>query len=364
MAGPTLRTLRFARAWLSGSEPAEVRETVVDDGRESLPATVVEPRKAPVSGSWIALHGVTRPGRRHPQLLRFARAFASGGVRVLLPEIREWTELRLAPERTVPVVRACVDHLDRAGSVTRPPGLVGFSFGAPQAVRAAADPTLRDRLGGVVGFGAYCDVERTFRFQLTGRHEWRGRKEHLEPDPYGRWIIAANYLARTSGHEDAGDVADALRRLAAEAGDRRVPAADPVLRPLRGELRAGLPGERRPLFDLFAPAAGERPDPEAAGELASRVARAALRASPALEVRDRLSDVGCPVELIHGRSDRLIPYTETLRLREAFPDGVPVNALVTSLFTHSRGSRIRLGLSSLREGWTLFRTLRRVVALA
>ncbi len=133
-------------------------------------------------------------------------------------------------------------------------GLVGFSFGSPQALAASAHPDVRDRLAGVVGFGGYCDLERTILFQLTGRHEWEGRVHHLRPDPYGRWIVAANYLTAVPGMEDADEVARGLRRLAALAGDRGVMSWDEQFDPVKKEIRARLgPGRHREVFDLFAP---------------------------------------------------------------------------------------------------------------
>lgn len=362
MPGPTLRTLRFLRGWLSRKAPVEVGEVHVGRGDERLPATRLSHRTADASApAWIALHGATRPGREHPELIRFARALAGSGAVVLIPEIREWQELRLAPERTVPVTRACVEHLERTQAAT--PGLVGFSFGAPQAIRASAHPSLRGRLGGVVGFGAYCDLERTVRFGLDGVHERRGDRRRLEPDPYGRWVIAANYLTGVPGCRDAGDVAKALRRLASEAGERQIPADDPALLPLRRTLREEIAPDRRPVFDLFAPEPGADRDPGEVERLAREVAAAAREQSPELDVRPHLEHVPCPVELIHGRDDRLIPFTETLRLREAFPEGARVRATITGLFSHSRESPMRAGVGLVREGWRFFRVLRRVLGL-
>jgi hypothetical protein len=40
--------------------------------------------------------------------------------------------------------------------------------------------------------------------------------------------------------------------------------------------------------------------------------------------------------LIHGRQDRLLPFTETLRLAESFPPGSEVKVFLTGLFSHSR----------------------------
>ncbi|MFP3948648.1 MAG: hypothetical protein ACLFWG_07945 [Longimicrobiales bacterium] len=310
---------------------------------------------------------------------------ASAGGRVVVPEIREWVELRLAPEHTVPAIRAVVTWIaerdrDRVG-------LVGFSFGAPQALRAAADPSLRDRIAGVAGFGGYSDIHRAVRFQLTGRHEWRGEERWLAPDPYGRWIMAGNHLTDIPEHEDAADVARALLRLAAIAGDERIPADSPIMEDHRAALRKDVAPPRQPLYDLLADgppsrgAAGLPPESsneptadhagkEGEGDLLGRLASladslgdAALRTTPLLDVRPHLAGIQCPVELIHGRHDRLIPCTESLRLAEALPENARVRLTVTELFTHTEDKSLGTGLGATREGWRFFSALRRVLGM-
>src|SRR5688572_21152654 len=204
--GTTMGTIRSARSWITGR--ATVRERAVQILRDerSAPALLITPPEArtprPV---WILLHGVTRPGIEHPQLLRIARALAAGGAVVLVPEVPEWKELRLAPGATLPTVATSIEALRGVPEAAQPPyGLMGFSFGGPQALIAASHESVAQDIGCVVSFGGYCDLERTLRFHFTGEHEWRGRLERVEsPDPYGRWVVGANYLTSSPGFEDA-----------------------------------------------------------------------------------------------------------------------------------------------------------------
>lgn len=356
--GEWARAIRFGRAWMRGGARVASSELSVDRGDDRVPATLYLPASG-VGGSggargglpgWVVLHGVTRPGRFHPSLVRFAESLAGTGAAVLVPEIPEWRELRLDPERAVPTIQAAVLSLDQRQE-TEPgrTGLLGFSFGAPQAIVASTDPRLDGHLAAVVGFGAYCDLVRTVRFQFTGRHEWKGRSRHLAPDPYGRWIVGANYLTDVPGHEDAGPVAEALHRLAREAGDRRLVAYDPAYDPLKRAARQGLPPGLRPLFDLFAPVDDHAPDAGLADALAVGLAEAARRRSPAVDPRPYLARVRVPVRLIHGLQDELIPYTESLRLEAAFPPGADVTAFVTGLFAHSKGQGHSRPLAVARE---------------
>lgn len=338
MASPALRMLRYTRAWLSGRDDVRARELWLDRAGTPIPATLLTPGDVPGPlSAWVVLHGITRPGRTHRQLVRFTRALAEGGAAVLVPEVPEWRALDLAPDLTVPTVLACLDALAGLDGLIAPGprGLLGFSFGAPQALTATADPRLARQIAGVVGFGGYCDLERTIVFQFTGRHEYGGTQHHLRPDPYGRWIVGANYLTRVSGLEDAAPVARALRQLAAEAGDAGVISWDPRFDTTKERLRRTLTPTDRGVFDLFAPPDGGEPSPSAAEELAHRLAQAARRMDPGLEPAPLLAGVRGPVHLLHGRQDHLIPFTEMQRLRDALPDDVESHGTVTRLFGHS-----------------------------
>jgi pimeloyl-ACP methyl ester carboxylesterase len=240
-----------------------------------------------------------------------------------------------------PTLKGCVDWLRQHPDVARAPlGLIGFSFGAPQVAIAAADGYLRDDVAGIVLFGGYCSLERTLACQLTGKHEWNGTEYDLDPDPFGRWVVASNYLTRVEGLEDARDVADSLGRLATAASGQRIPAWDSRHDDLIGELREALPFHRRDLFDQFATASHTPPrdaphDIERGRHLAGRLAEACRVNDPLLDPTPELASVDLPTRLIHGRGDRLIPFTEGHRLETSLPPGTCRSLTVTGLFNHS-----------------------------
>jgi len=343
------RTVRYARAWIAGPHHFVEEEILLDRDGVAVPATVVRPQ-GPTRGlpAWVVMHGITRPGRAHAQLVRFTRAVASAGIASIVPEVPEWRELRLAPHLSTPTIAAAVRGLRDTGLVHDAPlGLVGFSFGAPHAIASAADPTLAEEIGAVCAFGGYCQPESTFRFMMSGRHEWAGQSFVIEPDPYGRWIVAANYLPAVPGHELATDVADALRTLAAWAGDIGAASRDPVYDPVIERLRAGVAEERRALFDAFARRSDARPDADPHLDIADGLARAARSIDPAIDAAYGLERFDRPLSILHGRSDHLVPFTEAYRLRQATRATAP-HLTVTRLFGHSSQDPFPFG-SALRE---------------
>ena len=161
------RTTRFAREWTWPGAALEEDELALPGHPENRLATRIRPRKLQRGPAWILLHGITRTGRSHVGLLRFARSLAAGGATVLIPEIPDWIAMDIAPERARGAVLDGIAAAESDPRVEGKPGLVGFSFGAPQALRTAGDPSLSPRLGVVAAFGGYVDLESTVEFLIT-----------------------------------------------------------------------------------------------------------------------------------------------------------------------------------------------------
>lgn len=355
-------TLAFLRAHRHPeSAPVLHTETSYQRGREQLPADLMLParggRKLP---GYVILHGLTRTGRAHTGLRNFARAVAASGHAALVPEITEWRDLRVAPAVTIETIQAAVRALhDRPEVDPDRIGLVGFSFGATQALVAASDPATAALLRAVVAWGGYEELERLFVFGLTGEHSLDGVQYHIQPDPYGRWIMLGNYLTAVAGHAGDRDVARAAHALALQAGDLGVPAWDAALDPLKTRLRMGLGRAQRELFDRVAPPSSRPAEgtPENRA-LAHALAHAALDSDPLLDPRPSLPALQVPVLLAHGRDDRLVPFTETVRLARVLRDKL-IHSEITALFAHSGGAQHGLGVTGMaREGYRFLRLIR------
>ena len=347
----TARALRFGKGWKLGAPGVRELEIRIERSDRTSPATLLLPGDAPrpVPG-WVTLHGITRPGRKHPTLVRFVRALAASGAAVLVPEVPEWREMLLAPREAADTLRAAVLALaGRPEVLPNHLGVMGFSFGGPQALMAGMDPSLAPHLRVVASFGGYSDMERTVRFLFTGEHEWKGRRYQADPDPYGRWVVGGNYLSRAEGFEGTEDVAEALLSLAKDAGDMQVASWDAFHDARKAELEEALPPDRRKLFRAFAPGDGMTVPPEATDALVPALSQAARQDSPLFDITPHLPRLKVPARLIHGRQDRLIPFTETLRLADGFPPGSNLRVFLTGLFSHSQRHGGSTSISALRE---------------
>lgn len=359
-----MRALRFARHFTRPAAGTVLTDEVaIAVGGEQLAAT----RYARADGrdlpGWVVLHGLSVRGRHHPSLTQFAAAVAASGAVVLVPEVPRWQRLEISLDAARDTIAAAADLLDRdpqaAGAGVR---VIGFSFGATQAIVAATEPRLRERVAKVVGFGGYADLHRTARCMLTGEHEWNGEHFQLNPDPYGRWILAANFLTGTQGGAELDRVAQACGSLAAEAGALGVDSGEPVYDARKLEIRAGLNAAERKIWDLLAPPAAQNPvRTEDAPALADQLADAALRAEPRLDPLLSLGGLAAPVVLGHGRTDRLVPFTESLRLHRALPREHAAGVTLTTLFAHSFREAGLHPLSYAREGARFLQLLGRAL---
>ena len=311
--------------------------------------------------AWIVLHGLTYRGLQHPSLVRFASSLAASGHIVFIPEIMEWTQLHIAPALTPPTIYASADALRLRPDVDGDRiGVFAFSFGATQSLIAATDPRLADRIRAIVAWGGFADTARLTRFGFTGEHELDGVVERLVPDPYGRWIVGANYLTTVPGHADKKAAADALMVLAREAGKSGVFAGDPIHGKLNAELASSLDKQQRQVFELFAPVGPH--NVEAARAIAAELAAGVVAREPLMDPSRHLSAVRIPTLIAHGRDDRLIPYTESIRLTRSLPSGVLLESTITSLFSHSGGTEPGLGAIGLaREGRKFAAVLNRIL---
>ena len=362
-------TLRFLRQFVRPTDEAVVaEETTYRRNDEVLEATLYRPARSrgPLPG-WVTLHGLTYYGRKHPSLERFARALAASGAAVLVPDLPEWRRLEVAPKPTVDTIRAAVLELDgrritQSGRI----GVMGFSFGATQALIASSDPALEGHLAGIAAWGGYGDFRRVTEFMFLGEHELDGERYTLDPDPYGSWILTGNYLTLLPEHAGDEALAAAVHDLALEAGRRRIMSWDPAMDPLKAEARSALEPRQRAVFDLLAPPT-DRPldddERERLRALTTRIIDAAIVHEPLLDPSPWLPRVPVPIFLAHGRGDRLIPWTEMERIRRALPPALLRRSGITTLFSHSFGERRFPTPGLLLEGIRFVRLLRGMVGL-
>ncbi len=200
----------------------------------------------------------------------------------------------------------------------------------------AASESHRERVAGLVVFGGYADIVETIRFCIVG-------EPGFAHDPLNRPVVFINLLDRVRGLPP-----DPTRVLAQWDAYVRRTWGHPELKersrfePIARELARALPDDERESFLVGC----------GIGDDADAIALEALDGSheflATLDPRPHLDGLRCPVHVVHGRDDDVIPYTQAERLRAALPAHVDAEVRVTGLYAHTGTTGLRAWLGKLR----------------
>ena len=287
---------------LKATTPAPVREFVASqvEGRART-ADVYRPGGGRARAGLVLVPGAVPEGRHEPRIVAFAQTLARAGFAVVVPEMTGFAELTLDPRD----IREVADAF--AWLVASPElapdgraGMAALSYAVGPVVLAALDERIRERVRFILAVGGYHSMTRALRFLTTGWFEHAGRWHSLEADPYGQLVLALS--ARPFLNERD-------RVLVKAMVERRM--ADPAA-PL-GDLAAALGVEGRAVYALVTNRDRDR-FPVLFDAMPAAMKRDLTALDPASHGLTRLA---ARLILVHGRNDRLIPYSETLALANA-----------------------------------------------
>ena len=306
-----------------GVERRTVTIAPVREGDRALDAWVLRPARREPSGSLLVVPGLHYAGPADPRLERFLRILANAGVVVMSPFLPDFAELRVGRGLVRDTERALEALIALPDRPPGRPGMFSISFGSHPALSVAASERFRDELSGLVVFGGYADFASTLRFALSGE---AGRPH----DPLNRPVVFLNLLDHLEGvPRDVSRVIAAWNEYVRATWGRPEMKAHERWSKVAREIGDRLAGEERAFFLLGC------------GSLGGGIARceAALRAAGDafdwLDPRPLLGGVRCPVYLVHGRDDDVIPYTEAAKLQRAMPESARVTTLLTGMYAHT-----------------------------
>jgi fermentation-respiration switch protein FrsA (DUF1100 family) len=148
--------------------------------------------------------------------------------------------------------------------------ILGFSAGASLALIAAEDPAINDRLDSLVFFGGYYQIESFLSSVALRQAVIDGQPQPWTPDEWIVWYVSQLL-------EQEGLTLD--------------------------QFRDWPPGKRVAQLDRYSP---DR----------------------------RIDSFHARLFIVHDRNDHLVPYAESLALRDALGDRTPVAFLLSDLFEH------------------------------
>ena len=287
---------------LKDTTPAPTRTTIgyeAPGGHEiaELYRSYVRPE-----GAVVVVPGLTPDGKDDPRLVAFAQSLARAQFLVLVPDIPGLRQLKVSAADSAWIAGAIVEAARLFDAGRRPVGLLAISYAVGPALLAASETPAASRVGYIVTIGGYYDIRAAIAYVTTGWYRlpdgtWRYRR----PNAWSKWVFLRSNAGRVSSAADR----DLLRAIAR----RRL--ADPNA--AIGDLTARLGPEGRATCALVA-----NHNPRLVPALIARLPAPIREELARLDLRGKnFDEITGPVFLIHGRDDRVIPYTQSIELAKA-----------------------------------------------
>lgn len=339
----TLRRRASLLRWLGPTAaPTQVppdvdRREITVRGATDFPAWVYR-RGGQAHGSVLVSPGLHFAGPADPRFDRFCRILARSGLVVLAPFLPSYTALEVRTSAVTEVEAAFEALLSLPGRPPGPPGLFSISFGSMPALRLAG---ARGReLSRLVVFGGFSSFRRTLRFALAG-------DENHQNDPLNAPVVMLNLLPHVIpavAPRDRELLTAAWHRYCRATWGREEAKRAEVYVAAAERVASELP---EPLRELFLVSCRARPGVET-------IAEAALaRSGDYFEWVDPLphvSHVGCSAVLVHGRDDDVIPFEESIALRDGLRAiGADVSLHLTGMYGHTNSKSLLEMASAARQ---------------
>ena len=318
-------------------EGVTTEDTSVPSRHGALRARLYVPDR--IRRAIVLVAGVNALGIDEPRLYGLANELAAVGYAVLTPELPDLQRYDITPRTTDMIEDAAVwlsaqRRLARDGTV----GLVGISFAGGLSVVAAGRPSLRDRAAFVFSFGGHSNFPRVLRFLCAG-------KEPAPPGPRG--------AAMPSGERDRRPHDYGVAIVLLGGADRVVPAEQ--VGPLRTAILTFLLASHYELIDRRK-AAGVFTEAARMADALPEPARTFMREVNDRDVEhlgrtllplldqaphdaalspDQSPPPACPVFILHGADDNVVPAVESLWLARYLQGRTRVRALSSRVITHA-----------------------------
>ncbi|MGE0791140.1 MAG: hypothetical protein AB7S26_36040 [Sandaracinaceae bacterium] len=313
------KLVRWLGPWTGATARPQVRRDKLRvDGQRPFDVWHYLPRRGEVRGQMFVLPGLHYLGPADPRLDRFLAILADAGIESFSPLLPEFRHLSVAP--------ALVDDSLAAFDVCRARvggrlGVFSISFGSYPAIHlAAARP---EHVRAVTMFGGYASFEDVIRFSL-------GVDRDKPLDPLNRPVIFLNLLDHLEGlPDDVEPLRAAWTEYVRSSWGREWMKHRDAYVALSDRIAARLPAEHREMFEMGT------------GAIEGGISRALAalergRASLAhLDAKDACERVRCPVAIVHGRDDDVIPVDQAEKLRAALSASPDARVYLTGLYGHT-----------------------------
>ena len=281
----------------------------------------------------LLVPGVHAAGIEEPRLVGFARDLAGMGHPVLTVDLPDLAHYEITPRSTDMIEDAAAwmtrrpEYRGRDGRI----GMMGISFGGGLTLVAAGRPSMLNAVAFAMSFGGHGDLPRTLQYLCTGiQPDGASRPPH----DYGLAIVLLGVADKVVPTDQSQALREAILSFLEASRLDMVDKTRAAAEFARAKsLEAALTEPARTYMKYVNERDVVRLGPVLLPYLAERGGNPAL--SPA-----RSNAPACPVYLLHGTDDNVVPAIESVLLARDFrARGVTVHELATPLITHAEVDR-------------------------
>ena len=284
--------------------------------------TYRDPNRPP-TGAYLLGPGLHFLGAQHEGLDRFARILAKAGHLVMSPFIQDYSDMHIQPQSHLPFLGAfdaLRNHPELPGGIK--PGVFSISFGSWLAMKLATCQKRNHLLGASVIFGGYGHFREAVDFAITGQIHG---KDYAHHDP--RNIPAIFMHIADTLELDPGVLKHAWLQFMRETWQIDSMRTREACNEKAYVLAQALPHDFR---DIFLEGCGALPG--AAKRIQDTLQNERY---DYLDTRSDFGNIRCPILIMHGTDDDVIPYTQLERLSQALPKHIEQETYLTGLYGHS-----------------------------
>lgn len=312
----------------------EVSACIIESDRGEFKAKFYH-KKACLEQLIVLINGFGIEGSNDQRIANLAYALAQSGYRVLCPSFDSLNTLSIHPQTILDMQDAFLGIVEDQSKC--PEGKFSLfvpSYTAGMALIAINRQDIQEKIKSIVCVGSYANIESSINFVL-GQNDI---------DDYGRNILFKNFYPDVFGTDNQ---LDKIVQAALEDNGYKRSEKEKALPKVLAEAS---PADRL-IWDIYQRDISWRKD----------FMRRALENNPRykewfkyLNVVDNLEHIQCPVSLIHGANDLVIPSSESAFIyRKILERNKQVQFLATPLLDHGD---IQVSSSIINDGIKLFKS--------
>jgi len=319
--------------WLSPK--INIEEYLIKIGNRKILPDIYRPNDNKKYPGMIVFAPLAKEGKREPLVVNFMKGLVGLGFTVMVPF---W------PNRSVGTIYEsdsndlieCISWFSKSNHIKNEPiGIVAVSYGTGPAIIACANNEIQEKIRFLMSISGYIELLSVAKLVVTKQFSYKNISGSAEPDPYARYILFRNAGNWCESKKDT----KIFYKLAQNYFTKQNPDKE------LDTTKDSFSKDGRKVFDWVT---SKTPQEFDNGYL--KMSNNIKKYYSGLSVSDKLiKSINFPLLILHSTNDRLIPYTESVKLYDKIEDKKDSTLVLIDAFDHTVPVP-----ATLKNIWTIY----------